>query len=256
MSPRRTKAFATVSVLCAVSLGLAACGSGTATVSGSAGGQPKQGGPSSCSGAATWTTSTQRAPTTQPATRWSGRLRGSCSAIRHRPTRQRLIPPSLTSRRPCPLRPMAASASTARPTRSTSARAFSGTPAQPARPPVAQTELFARARALTRRGGVERPAVITVGDIVLDPARHAVSRAGVEVRLSSKEFPLLHQLMRHPGEVLSRTHLIDHVRDTACEGGPAVVDVYVRYLREKLDRPFGRASIETVRGTGYRLHTS
>jgi two-component system, OmpR family, response regulator len=119
--------------------------------------------------------------------------------------------------------------------------------------PVALPELFARVRALTRRAAVERPPVLTAGDITLDPARHLVVRAGVEVALSAKEFALLHELMRHQGEVLSRTHLIDHVWDTAYEGGSNVVDVYIRYLREKLDRPFGRDSIETVRGAGYRL---
>lgn len=121
--------------------------------------------------------------------------------------------------------------------------------------PVALPELFARVRALTRRGAVERPAVLTVDDIVLDPARHSVLRAGVEVQLSAKEFALLHELMRHEGQVLSRTHLIDHVWDTAYEGGSNVVDVYIGYLRAKLDRRFGRDSIETIRGAGYRLRS-
>ncbi|HEY6596180.1 MAG TPA: response regulator transcription factor [Asanoa sp.] len=121
--------------------------------------------------------------------------------------------------------------------------------------PVALPELFARVRALTRRAPAQRPARLTVGDIVLDPARHTVTRGGVEVRLSAKEFALLHELMRHPGTVLSRTHLIDHVWDTAYDGGSNVVDVYIRYLRDKLDRPFGRDTIETVRGAGYRLRS-
>jgi two-component system OmpR family response regulator len=119
--------------------------------------------------------------------------------------------------------------------------------------PVALPELFARVRALTRRAPAQRPATLSVGDIVLDPARHLVTRAGVDVRLSAKEFALLHELMRHAGEVLSRTHLIDHVWDTAYDGASNVVDVYIRYLRDKLDRPFGRETIETVRGAGYRL---
>jgi two-component system, OmpR family, response regulator len=119
--------------------------------------------------------------------------------------------------------------------------------------PVALPELFARVRALTRRAPVERPAVVAVGDIVLDPARRTVTRAGVSIALSTKEFALLHELMRHAGTVLSRTYLIDHVWDNAYEGGSNVVDVYIRYLREKIDRPFGRASIQTVRGAGYRL---
>jgi two-component system OmpR family response regulator len=121
--------------------------------------------------------------------------------------------------------------------------------------PVALPELFARVRALTRRAPTQRPSTLTVGDIVLDPARHEVSRSGTDIRLSAKEFALLYELMRHPGAVLSRTHLIDHVWDTAYDGGSNVVDVYIRYLRDKLDRPFGRDTIETVRGAGYRLRT-
>jgi two-component system OmpR family response regulator len=119
--------------------------------------------------------------------------------------------------------------------------------------PVALPELFARVRALTRRAPATRPTTLSVGDIVLDPARHLVTRAGTEVRLSAKEFALLHELMRNCGTVLSRTHLIDHVWDTAYDGASNVVDVYIRYLRDKLDRPFGRETIETVRGAGYRL---
>jgi len=115
--------------------------------------------------------------------------------------------------------------------------------------PVALAELRARVRALTRRVPARRPAVLTAGGIALDPARRAVTLDGQAVALSAKEFALLQELMRHPGEVLSRTHLIDHVWDSAYEGGSNVVDVYVRYLREKL----GRECIETVRGAGYRL---
>jgi two-component system, OmpR family, response regulator len=119
--------------------------------------------------------------------------------------------------------------------------------------PVALPELFARVRALTRRAPAQRPATLSVGDIALDPARRRVTRAGAEVRLSAKEFALLHELMRRAGEVLSRSHLIDHVWDTAYDGASNVVDVYIRYLRDKLDRPFGSQTIETVRGAGYRL---
>jgi two-component system OmpR family response regulator len=119
--------------------------------------------------------------------------------------------------------------------------------------PVALPELFARVRALTRRAPATRPTKLSAGDIVLDPARHVVTRAGIEVRLSAKEFALLHELMRNCGAVLSRTYLIDHVWDTAYDGASNVVDVYIRYLRDKLDRPFGRETIETVRGAGYRL---
>ena len=119
--------------------------------------------------------------------------------------------------------------------------------------PVALAELFARVRALARRVPAPRPGVLTVGDLSLDPAHRRVIRAGQEVPLSAKEFALLHELMRHAGQVLSRTHLIDHVWDSAYEGGSNVVDVYIRYLREKLDRPYGRDTIQTVRGAGYRL---
>ena len=119
--------------------------------------------------------------------------------------------------------------------------------------PFAFEELFARLRALTRRGPVERPIVLHVGDLALDPVTRSVSRNGQPVNLSAKEFGLLEFLMRHPGEVLTRTRIIEHVWDFAYEGGSNVVDVYVRYLREKVDRPFGRADIETVRGVGYRL---
>ncbi|MDP9417528.1 MAG: response regulator transcription factor [Actinomycetota bacterium] len=119
--------------------------------------------------------------------------------------------------------------------------------------PFALQELYARVRALTRRVPAARPPVLRVGDLTLDPVRRAVDRAGTAIELSAKEFALLHELMRHPGEVLSRTHLLEHVWDFAYDGGSNVVDVYVRYLREKVDRPFGADSIETVRGAGYRL---
>ncbi len=119
--------------------------------------------------------------------------------------------------------------------------------------PFALAELFARIRALTRRDPMERPAVLRVGDLTLDPSTRTVKRGDVDVRLSAKEFALLHKLMRRPGEVLSRTYLIEHVWDFAYDGGSNVVDVYVRYLRDKVDRPFGRDTIRTVRGAGYRL---
>jgi two-component system OmpR family response regulator len=119
--------------------------------------------------------------------------------------------------------------------------------------PFSFTELFARLRAVVRRGAAERPAVLRVGDLVLDPATKKVMRANAPVDLTAKEFGLLEYFMRHPGEVLGRTRIIEHVWDFAYEGDSNVVDVYVRYLREKIDRPFGRDSIETVRGTGYRL---
>jgi two-component system OmpR family response regulator len=114
-------------------------------------------------------------------------------------------------------------------------------------------ELLARVRALIRRGTSERPARLTVGDLVLDPSTKQVTRGEIPVALTAKEFALLELFMRHPGEVLSRSWLLDHAWDFAYEGGSNVVDVYVRYLREKVDRPFKRRSIETVRGSGYRL---
>ncbi len=119
--------------------------------------------------------------------------------------------------------------------------------------PFALAELFARVRALVRRDPLERPVVLNVGDLTLDPVSHVVRRGEVDVPLSPKEFALLQELMRRPGEVLSRTYLIDHVWDFAYDGGSNVVDVYVRYLRDKVDRPFGRDTIRTIRGVGYRL---
>lgn len=119
--------------------------------------------------------------------------------------------------------------------------------------PFSFTELAARTRALLRRGARERPALLMAGDLTLDPATRAVRRGDRPVSLSAKEFALLEYFMRHEGEVLSRTRLIEHVWDFAYDGGSNIVDVYVRYLREKIDRPFGTHSLETVRGAGYRL---
>jgi two-component system OmpR family response regulator len=119
--------------------------------------------------------------------------------------------------------------------------------------PFSFAELLARLRALGRRGAVERPAVLEVGDLRLDPATREVRRGDQEIRLSAKEFALLETFMRRPGEVLSRYQLLEHAWDFAYENRSNVVDVYVRYLREKIDRPFGRSSLETVRGAGYRL---
>jgi two-component system OmpR family response regulator len=119
--------------------------------------------------------------------------------------------------------------------------------------PFAFAELLARLRALARRGAPERPPVLTVGDLELDPATRDVRRGEDEIELSPKEFALLETFMRRPGRVLSRFELIEHAWDYEYENRSNVVDVYVRYLREKIDRPFGRASLETVRGVGYRL---
>jgi two-component system OmpR family response regulator len=121
--------------------------------------------------------------------------------------------------------------------------------------PFSLAELLARLRALIRRGASERPAVLRVGDLSLDPAARRVARDGNPIELTAKEYALLECFMRHPGEVLTRTRLIENVWDFAYEGDSNVVDVYVRYLRNKVDRPFGRDSIETVRGSGYRMRS-
>lgn len=119
--------------------------------------------------------------------------------------------------------------------------------------PFSFAELLARLRALTRRGPSERPAVLAVGSLRLDPATRQVWRGDVEVGLSAKEFALLETFMRRPGDVLTRLDLLEHAWDLGYESRSNVVDVYIRYLRAKLDRPFGVDSIETVRGVGYRL---
>ncbi|MGH3133624.1 MAG: response regulator transcription factor [Gaiellaceae bacterium] len=119
--------------------------------------------------------------------------------------------------------------------------------------PFSFAELLARLRALVRRGAAERPTVLEVDDLRLDPATRQAWRGQVEVHLSAKEFALLETFMRRPGQVLSRYHLLEHAWDYAYENRSNVVDVYVRYLREKIDRPFDRDSLETVRGVGYRL---
>jgi two-component system OmpR family response regulator len=119
--------------------------------------------------------------------------------------------------------------------------------------PFSFDELSARLRALTRRTIFERPTVLEVDGLRLDPAAHTVARDGQPIDLSPKEFSLLETFMRSPGTVLTRTQLLEHVWDFAYDGTSNVIDVYVRYLRGKIDRPFGRDSIETVRGVGYRL---
>ena len=113
--------------------------------------------------------------------------------------------------------------------------------------------LLARLRALLRRGAGERPVVLTAGDLSLDPAEHRCCRGEEEVSLTRREFAVLELLMRRKGEVLAKAEILDHVWDFAFEGDPNIVEVYVRYLRRKVDEPFGRRSIQTVRGVGYRL---
>ena len=119
--------------------------------------------------------------------------------------------------------------------------------------PFSFEELLARLRSLTRRAPVERPPVLTVGGLRLDPAAHRAWRGETELDLSAKEFALLELFMRRPGAVLTRGRLLEGAWDIAFESRSNVVDVYVRYLREKIDRPFGCDSIETVRGVGYRM---
>jgi two-component system, OmpR family, response regulator len=119
--------------------------------------------------------------------------------------------------------------------------------------PFSLAELLARLRALSRRAPVERPSVLEVGDLRLDPATREVSRGGVAIELSAREFRLLETFMRRPGRALTQQHLLEAVWGPDQGGRSNVVEVYVRYLREKLDRPFGRSSLETVRGIGYRL---
>jgi two-component system OmpR family response regulator len=118
--------------------------------------------------------------------------------------------------------------------------------------PFAFPELEARLRALARRGEQPRPVELRSGDLVLDPASRVVSRAGAGIELSRIEFAMLETFMRHPGVALSRLQLLEHVWNGEYENRSNVVDVYVRYLRAKIDEPFGVDSIETIRGVGYR----
>ena len=122
--------------------------------------------------------------------------------------------------------------------------------------PFAFDELLARVRALVRRTPTERPTVLEVGSLRLDPATHRAWRNGAELDLSPKELALLETFMRSPGRVLSRSQLLDSAWDMGFERRSNIIDVYVRYLRGKVDRPFGCRSIETVRGVGYRLRDS
>ncbi|BCY11600.1 response regulator transcription factor [Actinoplanes sp. L3-i22] len=119
--------------------------------------------------------------------------------------------------------------------------------------PFSLVVLLARLRAVVRRGGAQRPAVLTAGDLSVDPATRRVSRAGQDVTVTSREFALLEFLIRHRGEVVSKRAIIDGVWDWSFDGDHNIVEVYIRYLRRKIDEPFGRATIETVRGAGYRL---
>jgi len=119
--------------------------------------------------------------------------------------------------------------------------------------PFSFAELLARLRAIVRRGQVERPTVLEVGDLRLDPATRQVWRGTTEIALTAKEFAILEAFMRRPGEVLSRGQLLEQAWDLGYDNRSNVVAVYVNYLRDKIDRPFGARSLETVRGAGYRL---
>jgi DNA-binding response OmpR family regulator len=119
--------------------------------------------------------------------------------------------------------------------------------------PFSYVALVARLRALIRRAPGERPAVLRAGDLSLDPATHRVRRGEVEVTLTARETALLEVLLRRKGEVVRKGDLLDHVWDQHFDGDPNIVEVYVSRLRGKLDRPFGRETIETIRGAGYRL---
>jgi len=119
--------------------------------------------------------------------------------------------------------------------------------------PFSYIVLVARLRALLRRGRTERPSILTAGDLQLDPSTHRMSRGDTRIALTPRQFSLLEFLMRHTGEVLSKSVIIEHVWDFTFEGDPNIVEVYVRQLRQRIDEPFGRKSLQTVRLVGYRL---
>src|SRR5262249_30984136 len=119
--------------------------------------------------------------------------------------------------------------------------------------PFSFVVLLARIRALLRRSGMSERVLYEAGDLVLDPAAHRWTPAGTAVRLTAREFAVLEYLVRHRGDVVSKAEILDNVWDFAFDGDPNIVEVYVRHLRTKIDEPFGRSAIETVRGAGYRL---
>ena len=119
--------------------------------------------------------------------------------------------------------------------------------------PFSFVVLVARLRALIRRGAPERPVVLTAGDLSLDPSERRVARGGTPVALTPREFALLEFLLRNRGQAMTKTAIIENVWDAHFNGDPNIVEVYVGYLRKKIDHPFGRAAIETVRGAGYRV---
>jgi DNA-binding response OmpR family regulator len=119
--------------------------------------------------------------------------------------------------------------------------------------PFSHMVLVARLRALIRRGAAERPTILEAGDLRFDPASREAWRGDVSVALTARETALLEFLMRHAGRVVSKLEILEHVWDHDFEGDPNIIEVYIRHLRNKLDRPFGRHAIETLRGAGYRL---
>ncbi|MEZ5282509.1 MAG: response regulator transcription factor [Acidimicrobiales bacterium] len=121
------------------------------------------------------------------------------------------------------------------------------------RKPFSHRVLVSRLRALMRRGAGERPARFEVGDLTVDPNQRRCWRGDVEVELTAREFNVLEYLARNAGSVVSKQDILDHVWDYDFEGDPNIIEVYVRHLRKKLDQPFGRASLQTSRGAGYRL---
>jgi DNA-binding response OmpR family regulator len=121
--------------------------------------------------------------------------------------------------------------------------------------PFSYVVLVARLRALLRRGGGERPVVLKAGDLELDPATHVVRRGETEVPLTPRQFSMLEFMLRRAGTVLPKSEILEHVWDFAFEGDPNIVEVYVGQLRRRIDEPFGRQALQTVRGVGYRLDT-
>ncbi|MCP2323496.1 DNA-binding response OmpR family regulator [Hamadaea flava] len=119
--------------------------------------------------------------------------------------------------------------------------------------PFSFVVLLARLRAVARRGHGQRPTVLAADDLVLDPAARTVTRAGDQITLTTREFALLEFLMRHKGDVMSKRAIIENVWDMSFDGDDNIVEVYIMYLRKKIDQPYGRATIETVRGAGYRI---
>jgi two-component system OmpR family response regulator len=119
--------------------------------------------------------------------------------------------------------------------------------------PFSFVVLIARLRALIRRGAPERPAVLAAGDLTLDPSERRVARSGEPIAVTPREFAMLEFLMRHPGQAMTKTAILENVWDAHFSGDPNIVEVYIGYLRKKIDHPYGRAAIETVRGAGYRI---